>query len=184
MLGAVAAPRSGGAGNPVVCLATPTDLRRRVEPPLGDDTVMLATGMLCTPYTVGAADDVLARAITEQTRREIDRGESHLFYRFAHADRFPASDDGIAAFAAALASAPQNVAVSNMGVLDDADDPTWVRWIGSTLGTSSNQPAFLTAVTYRGQLVLLLTTDEARLQAGAADAMVAAVEGRLSAAAT
>ena len=93
--------------------------------------------------------------------------------------RYPASDEGVASFATAFASAPQNVAVSNLGVLDDGGDPPWVRSIGFALGTSSNQPAFLAAATYRGRLVLHLTSDEARLQAGAADAIVAALEDRL-----
>lgn len=177
MLQAVA-PRPDGAGGAVVCLATPTDLRRRVVPPLAADTVMLAVGMLCTPYPVTAGSG-LARMVTEQTHREADRGESHLFYRFARAAGYPATDEGVASFGTAFASAPQNVAVSNLGVLDHGGDPAWVRSIGFALGTSGNQPAFLAATTYRGRLVLHLTSDQARLQAGAADAIVAALEDRL-----
>ena len=64
-------------------LASPTDLRPRVEPPLPADDVMLAIGMLCTPYLVSEeSGDTLAGDIGRQITREVARGESHLFNRF------------------------------------------------------------------------------------------------------
>jgi hypothetical protein len=153
-----------GTEEPTLCLATPTDLRGRVEPPLPDDQVMLAIGLLCTPYLVSRdAGTTLARAVSEQTRREVARGESHLFYRFARAGTYAATDEGVASFARSITASPQNAAVSNLGVVADRGDPPWVRSLSFALGPSPNQVAFVAASTYRGSLVLQVVTDGARL---------------------
>ena len=79
----------------VLFLASPTDLRPRVEPPLPADDVMLAIGMLCTPYLVSEeSSDTLAGDIGRQISREVARGESHLFYRFARTGAFPRRTPG------------------------------------------------------------------------------------------
>src|SRR6202034_3332582 len=68
----------------MLCLAIPTDLRQRVVPPLSDEGVFCAVGLLCTPYLVHPTSNPdLGRQVSEQTDREVARGESHLFYRFA-----------------------------------------------------------------------------------------------------
>jgi hypothetical protein len=171
-----------GTGEPTLCLATPTDLRRRAEPPLPDGEVMLAIGLLCTPYLVSSdAGTTLARAISEQTRREVARGESHLFYRFARAGAYAATDEGIASFARSIAASPQNAAVSNLGVVADRGDPPWVRSLSFALGPSPNQVAFVAATTYRGALVLQVVTDGARLADGPAERLVRGIEERTGA---
>ena len=56
------APLLAGTEEATLCLATPTNLRPRSEPPLPDDEVMLAIGLLCTPYLVSSdAGTTLAR---------------------------------------------------------------------------------------------------------------------------
>ena len=181
MLGASAALLAGNEERRL-CLATPTDLRRRVEPPLSDDEVMLAVGLLCTPYPVPTgASTALAREISEQTRREVARGESHLFYRFARAGTFAPTDEGIASFALSIAASPQNVAVSNLGVVADHRDPPWVRSLAFALSPSPNQVAFVAATTYRGELVLHVASDDARLGRGAAEQLVRGMEERTGA---
>jgi hypothetical protein len=147
-----------------ICLATPTDLRDRVDPPVPDDSVRCAVGLLSTPYLVeNPPDPGLSRRITEQTRKEVARGESHLFYAIVRAGSFAASDDGIARFADWVAATPQNVAVSNVGVIDDRGDPSWVSSIGVSLGSSPNQMAFMLVTTYRGRMVMTVTTDSDKL---------------------
>jgi hypothetical protein len=171
-----------GTDDPWVCLATPTDLRRRLEPPLPDDEVMLAIGLLCTPYLVARDESTtLARAISEQTRREVARGESHLFYRFSRAGAYAATDEGLASFARSISASPQNVAVSNLGVVADRGDPPWVRSLSFALGPSPNQLAFVAATTYRGAALLQIVTDGARLAAGPAERLVREVEERTGA---
>ena len=78
-----------------ICLASATDLRHRVEPPLPFDDMQLAIGMVATPYLVsGATHDTLPRDIADQIAREVARGESHLFYRFAPHRDLPADGRG------------------------------------------------------------------------------------------
>jgi hypothetical protein len=153
-----------GAADRVICLATPTDLRNRVDPPEPDDSIRCAVGLLSTPYPVATPPDPgLGRRITEQTRKEVARGESHLFYAIVRAGLFPANDDGIARFADWVAQTPQNVAVSNVGVVDDQGDPSWVRSVGVSLGCSPNQMSFMLVTTYRGRMVITVTTDSEKL---------------------
>jgi hypothetical protein len=166
----------------MLCLATPTDLRQRVEPPLAGDGVFSAVGLLCTPFLVHpSSNPELGRLVTEQTHREVARGESHLFYRFARTGTFAATDDGIDAFAAWMATTPQNVGVSNVGVIDDAGDPPWVSSISVSLSTSSNQVAFVLVSTYRGRLVLNVVTDGAKLPDDVAQDLVAGIKNRTGA---
>jgi hypothetical protein len=169
----------GDGEDRTICLATPTDLRVRVTPPIDDD-VVLAVGLLCTPYLVsGETAGTLAAEISTQTTREVARGESHLFYRFARAGAFAPSDEGIESFGHAMAATPQNIAVSNAGTIDDAGDPPWVRRMTFVLSPSANQVAFVSVTTYRGELVMHVTTDEAKLPPALAEELVAGIGARL-----
>ena len=166
----------------VLFLASPTDLRPRVEPPLPADDVMLAIGMLCTPYLVSEESrDTLAGDIGRQITREVARGESHLFYRFARTGTFPPTDAGIESFRAWVAETPQNVTLSNLGVVDDAGDPPWVISLSAIMVPGPNQVAFVCAATYRGRIVLHVSTDAAKLPAAFADRLVSGFAERLGA---
>jgi hypothetical protein len=164
----------------VLFLATPTDLRQRVDPALPADTVMLAIGLLCTPYRLQVGENPsLAHHISQQTQRELTRGESHLFYRFARAGAFAPTEDGIAAFAASMTDAPANIAVSNLGVVNDEGDPSWVRSLSFALSTTSNQPAFVAATTYRDRLTVNIATDRSKMAPGLADQLTEGISRRL-----
>ncbi len=178
-----AAALDGAGEDRTICLAVPTDLRSRVEPPIAADDVVVAIGLLCTPYRVCAeTEPTLARDIGEQVAREVARGESHLFYRFARAGSFAVSGGGIESFGTWLAASAQNVAVSNVGVVDDTGDPTWVRRVTFALSPAANQVAFVSVTTYRGELLLTVATDEAKLPLRAAEQLVAGIGARLGAA--
>jgi hypothetical protein len=166
----------------MLCLATPTDLRERVVPPLPGDGVYSAVGLLCTPYLVHPSSNPdLGRRISEQTHREVTRGESHLFYRFARASAFAANDHGIDTFADWMAKTPQNIGVSNIGVVDDTGDPAWVSSMSVSLSTSSNQVAFVLVGTYRDRLVMNVVTDRAKLPDDLAERLVEGIEARTGA---
>jgi len=165
-----------------ICLAAATDLRQRVEPPLPEDDMMVAIGMLCTPYLVSAeTGGTLTRTIGEQISREVARGESHLFYRIARIGGFEPTDAGFASFARWVASTPQNITLSNLGVFDHAQDPPWVRRLTATMCPGPNQLAFVTASTYRGELVLNVATDTAKLAPPLAERLVAGIAARTGA---
>ena len=177
------------SGERTLYLGTPVDLSQRVEPPLPVDTVVCAVGMLCTPYRVstpddpnpdhpGPADPALARTITEQFRRELDRGESHLFFRFARVASFPATEDGIRSFAEQIDHSPQNLMFTNVGTLDDPDDPPWLRLIFSTVAPQPNQIALVTFFTYRGRYLISVSTDRAKLSDATAEKFLAQLAAR------
>jgi hypothetical protein len=154
----------GTPGDKVLSLATPTNLRRRVEPPIPDDVVVLAIGLLCTPYVVpGDVQGDLAARISAQTRREVARGESHLFYRIARSGSYAATQEGLASFASWVSSTPANVGVSNLGVIGDTGDPEWVRSLAFSLSPSANQPCFVAVTTYRDRLTMDIATDANKL---------------------
>jgi hypothetical protein len=165
-----------------ICLASATDLRPRVEPPLPFDDMHLAIGMLCTPYLVSdETRPTLARDIGEQIRREVDRGESHLFYRFARTNTYAPDAEGIAAFAKWVDSTPQNVTVSSTGVQDATGDPAWVHRITATMVPGPNQLAFTSVTTYKGEMVLNVSMDVAKLPPEMADRFIEELMTRLGA---
>jgi hypothetical protein len=176
-----AAALLGEGQEQMLAVASPTDLRSRVDPPLPPGEVMLATGLLCTPYAVGGDDPHLARRISVQTHRELARGESHLFYRLARAGSYAATEAGVDEFARWLGDAPSNIAVSNLGVVESDGDPAWVRTLNVSLSPSPNQLAFVVLTTYRGLLTILVTTDEEKLSRRLADAFVAGLALRVNA---
>jgi hypothetical protein len=165
-----------------ICLASATDLRPRVEPPLPFDDMYLAIGMLCTPYLVSASTrDTLASDIGEQIRREVDRGESHLFYRFSRTATYAPDADGLAAFVKWVDSTPQNVTVSSTGVQDATGDPPWVHRITATMVPGPNQLAFTSVTTYKGEMVLNVSMDVAKLSPEVADRFIEGLMTRLGA---
>lgn len=165
-----------------ICLTSATDLRPRVEPPLPHDDMQLAIGLVCTPYLVSAeTSETLARDIGEQIRREVERGESHLFYRFARTATYPPDDEGVAAFAKWVDSTPQNVTLSSTGLQDDTGDPEWAHGITATMVPGPNQLSFTSVTTYRGEMILNVSTDVAKLPSPLVDRMITDVMARLGA---
>lgn len=149
-----------------VCLLTPTDLRRLVAPPIPYGTVTLAIGILSSPYRVrGGEDPELAPLVSRQTRAELARGQSHVFYRLARASGFAPTEDGVQSFSRWLAGTPQHVTLSNLGIAPHDEDPPWLASIHAVVPASSNQLAFIAADTYRGRLLIDVATDSARLPA-------------------
>jgi hypothetical protein len=165
-----------------ICLTSATDLRPRVDPPLPHDDMQLAIGLVCTPYLVSAETSAtLARDIGDQIRREVERGESHLFYRFARTAGYPPTDDGVASFMKWVDSTPQNVTLSSTGLQDDTGDPPWGHSITATMPPGPNQLSFTSVTTYRGEMILNVSTDIAKLPPPLVDRLVEGVMARLGA---
>jgi len=168
-------------GEHTIMLVTPTDLRARMASPPPPDDVQLATGLLASPFHVGDSAAELASTISGQVHRELERRESHLFYRIVRAVSFPANDDGFEAFGAWMDGVPQALAMSNLGVVADEEDPPWLASLSFALAASPNQVAFAAATTYRGRLVMDLATDRAALAPEFADLLAAGLAERIGA---
>jgi hypothetical protein len=159
-------------------VASPTDLRVAAEDASSDEVTM-ATGLLCTPYTMDADVPELARRISVQTHRELARGEGYLFYRLARPGSFAATESGLDQFASWLGAAVPNIGVSNVGIVESGSDPAWMRSLRLALSPSANQLAFVALTTYRDRLSILVTTDEDKLPRPVADAFVTGLARRV-----
>jgi hypothetical protein len=112
----------------------------------------------------------------------VQRGEAHLFYRFARATSYSVDESGIKAFHEWFEnSTPDSVPVSNMGRIDDTGDPEFLTSLTVLLSASSNQLAFTSITTYRGELVININTDDGKLDASHRDAFVRGIAERLDA---
>ena len=161
-------------GDRYLTLTTPAELRSNAEPPIDRFYFGLVMGVLSSPYLVRPGDNPdLAQRISEHTRREVQRGEAHLFYRFARASAYSVDDSGIKAFEEWFQnSTPDSIPVSNMGRIDDTGDPEFVTSLTVLLSASSNQLAFTSVTTYRGELVININTDDGKLDAEHRDCFV------------
>lgn len=167
----------------VILLSTPAELRSMAEPPVDRHYFGLAMGVLNSPYLVPAGGDPdLPRRISEQTRREVQRGEAHLFYRFSRAMAYSVDGKGIASFREWFENTvPDSIAVSNMGRIDATGDPEFLRSLTALLSASSNQLAFISVTTYRGELLINIDTDDGKVAPRHRDALVRGVAERLHA---
>jgi hypothetical protein len=166
---AVAALLDGDHVDPTVALATPADLRTRLVPPVTTREPGMYITLLTTTHRVHTGAFVeTARAISEEIRSRLARGEGELFYALTRPGAVPPDEQGLARFRQLIDTAPQAIAVSNAGIVDDTGDPKWVRSLSFVLAPTPNQVAFAAATTYRGRLVVNLATDSLRVDASVA----------------
>lgn len=151
-----------------LALTTPADLRDRLSPPVPMRELGMYITLLTTTHCVRAGEFAeTACAVSEDVRSRLARGEGELFYALARPDAVRPDERGLARFRNMIDSAPQAMAVSNAGIVDDTGDPEWVRSLSFVLAPTPNQVAFAAATTYRGRLVLNLATDRLRVDAAA-----------------
>ncbi|MCX6399640.1 MAG: hypothetical protein NTX33_06910 [Propionibacteriales bacterium] len=143
-------------------IAVPAD----VSLPTGDPgrPPSMAVAVLGRPYRVDI-DDVwgLATEVASTIREALGRGEADLFFHLTRVEHVEDLEAGKALVAAALTAAPPCVVVSNMGVVDPGTDPAWLRFVSGQLPSVPNQVVFAATLSYRGQLVHSISTDDNRL---------------------
>lgn len=143
-------------------LAVPAD----VSLPAGDPgrPPSMAVAVLGRPYRVDV-DNVwgLATEVASTIREALGRGEADLFFHLTRVEHVEDLVAGKALVAAALAAGPPCVVVSNMGVVDPGTDPEWLRFVSGQLPSAPNQVVFAATLSYRGQLVHNISTDDNRL---------------------
>jgi hypothetical protein len=180
LLLAVAGTLDGGEPERTLALTTPADMRSRLSPPIAPREPGMYVTLLASAHRVrpnGFAES--ARAISDDVRARLARGEGELFYTLTRPDAIAADEDGLARLRSLIDTAPQAIAVSNTGILDDAGDPDWVRSLSFALAPTPNQVAFAAATTYRGRLLINVASDRARVETAAVRRVVEEASGWL-----
>jgi len=158
-------------------LTTPADLRAYLPEHPGDDTPLLCATMVTSVYRVEPDEDfwALARAVSNDIKRQLQRGDGHLFFDlFPPLAEFPATPDGIAAFARMMENVPQVSMASNVGRLAPLPGPTpfQVEALSFALCPMLSHVLFTAVSTFQGRMTLNVNFDAARLPMERATAIV------------
>jgi hypothetical protein len=140
-------------------------MRPHLEPVQPVSPTGLFVSLISGTYLVGADTPVwtLARDVMVQTRLQIARGEGHLLFNMYGLDGSPVPPVFMEPFRKkALASLP-NTMISNVGPIATVDDDPGVESISFALCPMPYQTLFTAASTYKGQLLLNIGFDAARL---------------------
>lgn len=166
-------------------LSCPVDLRIHLEPPQPATPIGFYTSLISASLALDADTDFwdLARRVVTQTRRQIARGEGHLFYNLYGLDGGTISPDRMARFGKAVLSSWQNTMVSNIGVVVSVDSDPAVEAISFALCPMPYQVLFNAVSTYKGQLILNVGYDAGKLQPETAHTLTTAIQELLLAAA-
>lgn len=159
-------------------LTTPADLRAHLREPLGDESPLLCATLVTSVYRLEAEGDfwALARTVSSDLKRQLQRGDGHLFYAlFPPPAEFPATPDGIAAFRQMMANAPQVSMVSNVGRLAplSAAAPFQVEALSFALCPMFSHVLFTAVGTFNHRMTLHVNFDAARLPPERATAIIA-----------
>lgn len=166
-------------------LSCPVDMRPHLEPVQPVSPTGLFVSLISATFLVSTRTYVwdLAREVIVQTRRQIARGEGHLFFNMYGLDGTPVLPDRLASFRQkALASLP-NTMVSNVGAIATVVDDPAVESISFALCPMPYQTLFTAASSYQGQLILNVGFDAARLTEANAELLAQGMKDVLLAAA-
>lgn len=158
-------------------LTTPADLRAHLREPLDDESPLLCATLVTSVYRLEADGDfwALARAVSGDLKRQLQRGDGHLFFSlFPPPDEFPATPEGIAAFGQMMANAPQVSMVSNVGRLAplSAATPFQVEALSFALCPMFSHVLFTAVGTFHDRMTLHVNFDAARLPLERATAII------------
>jgi len=146
-------------------LSCPVDMRPHLEPAPPVTPTGLFVSLISAAFSISADTNLwdLAREVIIQTRLQIARGEGHLFFHMNGLDGTPVLPDRLASFRQKTLASLPNTMVSNIGpVATVVDDPA-VSAISFALCPMPYQTMFTAASTYRGQLILNVGFDAAKL---------------------
>jgi len=174
----IAARRLAGSDGGTLQLATPVDITgdNPHDPvPAAPVTSIVANRFRVTP---GAGWE-LAAEINAALDASLERGEGELFFHLTRAAHITDPDAGARVVAAAIASAPPAISVTNLGVVDPGSDPPWLRTMCGYLAPTPNQVIFVSGLGYRGRLVHSISSDDTQLAPEIAAELVAGYAERV-----
>ncbi len=146
-------------------LSCPVDMRPLLDPIQPSAPTALCVSLISAAFVLDANTDfwALARQVVAQTRRQLDRGEGHLFFTMYGLDGAPVAPDRIARFTKSILATWQNTMVSNVGrVAAIASDPA-VDAISFALCPMPYQTLFNAVSTYKDKLILNVGYDAGKL---------------------
>lgn len=166
-------------------LSFPVDMRALVEPTQPIAPVALYASLISAAFAVDTNTDfwALAREVVTQTRRQLERGEGHIFFQLYGLDGTPVMPDRMEPFARLLLSTWQNTMVSNVGNVEAIDSEPEVDAISFALCPMPYQTLFTSVSTYRGRLLLNIGYDAGKVSDAIAAKVAAGVRTALQEAA-
>lgn len=139
----------------------------------GDSPPAMNVGVVSQRQRVRADEPwSLARDITAALRTSLRRGEGELLFHLSRVDKAPDLAAGKALLAAAIEAAPPAASVTHIGTLEAEGDPAWVTALWANQAPTPNQIIQAVAVEYRGRLIHSVTTDDLRVPADDAAALL------------
>ncbi len=162
----------------VFLLSCPADMRTYLEPAQPATPTGLFVSLISATFSISDNTDFwpLARDITEQTRRQIARGEGHLLFHLFGLDGTPVLPGRLAPFAEKTLASLPNTMVSNLGAVAMVDEDPAVDAISFALCPMPYQTLFTAASSYRDQLLLNVGYDQARLSQANAGLLAQGIE--------
>ncbi len=166
-------------------LSCPVDMRPLLEPAQPVAPTALCTSLISAAFVLDSSTDfwALARDVMVQTRKQLARGEGHLFFNMYGLDGAPVGPERMERFSKIILSTWQNTMVSNIGtVAAIASDPA-VEAISFALCPMPYQTLFNAVSTYQDRLMLNLGYDAGKLSEETAAELAAGMRDALQAAA-
>jgi NRPS condensation-like uncharacterized protein len=166
------------------CLSSPVDMRPHLEPMPSVSSTGLYVSIVSSTFPVNTSTEFwdLARDVISQTRRQLARGEGHLFFNMFGLDGAPITPERVAPLHQKVLASLPNTMVSNVGAIGTVVADPAVTAISFALCPMPYQTLFTAASTYQGQLVLNVGYDAARLSDADARTLTQGINHRLNAA--
>jgi len=162
-------------------LSCPVDLRPHLtSTPDVEPTAMLIS-LISNTFQIDDSTTLwpLARAIIEQTRLQLARGEAHLLYWLYGLTGAPVRPSQFDAFAQKVLASLPNTMVSNIGAVAAVPEDPHVHAISFALCPMPYQTLFTAASSYADRLILNVGFDAARISPAHASALAQQMQQQL-----
>jgi NRPS condensation-like uncharacterized protein len=166
-------------------LSCPVDMRPLLEPAQPVAPTALCMSLISAAFVLDSSTDfwVLARDVIAQTRKQLARGEGHIFFTMYGLDGAPVGPDRMARFSKIILSTWQNTMVSNIGKVAAIDSDPAVEAVSFALCPMPYQTLFNAVSTYKDRLMLNLGYDAGKVAEETATELAAGMRDALHAAA-
>ncbi len=161
-------------------MASAVDLRPRLEPPLATEQLANVISMVATPTDVAADSELwaLARAVRDQLRERLERGDAHALWAAFPPDwMLPPAQATAQRLVKAMSRRAMPLIVTNIGALDHPSAP--VRELSFAMAPQPNCALVLAAVSWRGELRLWASFNQVRIGRDASQALADGIRTHL-----